>query len=384
MGIDRFDGKEIDYLREVLAAGRLSGQAEGFKGKVEKAFAEAFGVKHAIAGNSAMSLLISSVYAAGAGAGDEVVCDPLVQFHAISALWQNAHPTWADVCEDTWLMDPESARAAITPHTKAICSTHLWGLPCEVDALREVADEAGVVLIEDCAHAMFLPYKGKYVGTWGHVGVFSLCQGKHMTTGDGGIALTDDDELDQRIRSVIAFGESPPHLATVFRMTELQAAVALAQLEKVKGYIEEYRKSYAALSAAVADCDWLQPRAVKEGCGNSPYIFSFLFRGDEKGIELNDFKEALFDTGEAFNIGFTQVPAYKYKLFKQPMAYQNKGCPLHGCPYYKGDYEYKDGLCPTAERILPRIVNVNCMVAEADAQRVADALRRAVAKTEGS
>ena len=383
MRMDSFDGKEIEYLREVLASGRLSGQAEGFKGKVEAAFAEAFGVKHAVAANSAMSLLISSIYAAGAGAGDEVLCDPLVQFHAISALWQNAHPTWADVCEDTWLMDPESARANITPQTKAICATHLWGLPAEVDALREIADDAGVVLIEDCAHAMFLPYKGKYAGTWGHIGVFSLCQGKHMTTGDGGIALTNDDELARRIRSVTAFGESPPELATVFRMTELQAAVALAQFEKVKTYIEEYQKSYEILSAAIAECGWLQPRAVKEGCGNSPYIFSFLFRGDDKGVARDDFKQALFDTGENFNIGFTQVPAYKYKLFTQPMAYQNKGCPLHNCPYYKGSYEYKDGLCPTAEALLPRLVNTPCMIVQDDACRVADALRSAIAKVEG-
>ena len=382
MRIDRFDGKEMEYLQEVLEGGRLSGQQEGYKGKLEQGFAEAFGVKHAIAANAAMSLLISATYAAGAGPGDEVMCDPLVQFHAIGALWQNAYPTWADVCPDTWLMDPESVRQNLTPHTKAICCTHLWGLPAEVDALRQIADENGVVLIEDCAHAMFLPYKDKFVGTWGHVGIFSLCQGKHMTCGDGGIALTDDDELADGIRSVTAFGESPPHLATVFRMTEMQAAIALAQLEKVKGYIEEYRKSYAVLQNAVEGCDWLQPRAIKPGCGNSPYIFSFLFRGEEQGIELDAFKQALFDTGDNWNVGFTQVPAYKYKLFREPLAYQNKGCPLHNCPYYEGDYEYRDGLCPTAEELLPRLVNVNCMVAEEDAKRTARGLRRAIEQAE--
>ncbi|MBM3472430.1 MAG: hypothetical protein FJX75_04055 [Armatimonadetes bacterium] len=384
MGIDRFDGPEIDYLRDVLESCKLSGRSDRYHGKLEAAFAEAFGVKHAIAANAAMSLLISSVYAAGAGAGDEVLCDPLVQFHAIGALWMNAHPTWADVCPDTWLMDPASARAHITPQTKAICVTHLWGLPAEVDALRQVADEHGVILIEDCAHAMFLPYKGKYAGTWGHIGVFSFCQGKHMTTGDGGIALTDDDELATRIRSVTCFGESPPELATVFRMTEMQAAVALAQLEKVKGYIEVYQKSYAHLSEALEGCIWLQPRAIKPGCGNSPYIFSFLFRGEQAGIDLDAFKHALFETGENFNIGFTQVPAYKYKLFTQPMAYQNKGCPLHRCPYYEGSYEYRDGLCSNAEAILPRLVNVNCMIPEADAQRIAGALRRAIEQVEGA
>ena len=378
MGIDRFDGVEIEYLQQVLRRGALSGRGDGFQGKLERAFAEAYGVKHAVAANAAMSLLISSVFAAEAGAGDEVLCDPLVQFHAIGALWQNAHPTWADVCEDTWLMDPASARENITPQTKAICVTNLWGMPAELDALRSLADEKGVVLIEDNAHAMLLPYKGKYAGTWGHIGVFSFCQGKHMTTGDGGIALTDDDELAARIRSVTCFGESPPHLATVFRMTEMQAAIGLAQLEKVKGYIEEYLQSYAHLSAALEGCEWLQPRAAREGCGNSPYIFSFLYRGDEHGIELPAFQQALFDTGDTWNIGFTQVPAYKYKLFTEPLAYQNKGCPRHRCPYYEGSYEYRDGLCPTAEAILPRLVNTNCMISEENAKRVADGLRRAI------
>ena len=383
MRIDRFDGPELEYLKDVLDSGAISGRANGYVGRLEAAFAEAFGVKHAIAGNSAMSLLISSMYAAGAGAGDEVICDPLVQFHAISALWQNAHPTWADVYPDTWLMDPASAAANITPQTKAICCTNLWGLPCELDTLRGLADEKGLVLIEDCAHAMFLPYKGKYAATWGHIGVFSFCQGKHMTSGDGGIALTDDDNLAFRIRSLGGFGESPPELATVFRMTDLQGAVALAQLGKVKGYIEEYQRSYAALSEAIADCGWIQPRVIKEGCGNSPYIFSFLFRGDEHGVSMEAFQAALFDTGVAFNVGFTQVPAYKYKLFTHPMAYQNKGCPTKNCVYYKGDYEYRDGLCPNAEAVLPRLVSVNCMVPECEAKEIGASLRGAIAAAEG-
>ncbi len=382
MGVDRFDGPELDYLKQILTRGRLSGQGDGFHGKLEKAFAEAYGVKHAIAANAAMSLLISSAYAVGAGAGDEIVCDPLVQFHAIGALWQNVYPTWADVCPDTWLMDPASARANITPQTKAICVTNLWGQPAELDALRQVADDQQVLLIEDCAHAMFLPYRDKYAGSWGHIGVFSFCQGKHMTTGDGGIAITNDDDLAARIRSITCFGESPPHLATVFRMTEMQAAIGLAQLERVKGYLEEYLKAYDELSAAVDGCRWLQPRVIRPGCGNSPYIFSFLFRGDDHGVDIEAFKQALFATGDTWNVGFTQVPAYQYKLFKQPMAYQNKGCPTHNCPYYEGSYEYRDGLCPNAEALLPRLVNHNCMMSAEDAKGVAARLREAIEAAE--
>ena len=382
MVVDRFDGPEMQYLQEVMNSKRLSGQNDLFHGRLERAFAEAYGSKYAIAANAAMSLLISSVFAADAGAGDEILCDPLVQFHAIGALWMNAHPTWADVRPDTWLMDVESARANITPQTKAIIVTNLWGQPAELDKLRALADEKGILLIEDCAHAAFLPYKGKYAGTWGHMGIYSFCSGKHMTTGDGGMAVTDDEELANKLRSVTCFGESPPHLATVFRMTEMQAAVGLAQLDNVKGYIEEYQRSYAQLSAAIDGVKWLQPRVIGEGCGNSPYIFSFLWRGDEHGLDMMAFQQALFDTGHTWNIGFTQVPAYKYKLFSHPLAYQNKGCPTKNCPYYEGSYEYYDGLCPNAEALLPRLVNHNCMIAEETAKEVAEGLRKAIEATE--
>ncbi len=378
MRIDRFDGPELSYLQDILASGQLAQSDEGYVGRLERAFAEAYGVKYAIAGNAAMSLLIAAMYAAGAGTGDEVVCDPVVQFHAIAALWQNAHPTFADVRAEDWLMDPASAEATVTEHTKAICCTHLWGLPCEVDKLRELADRQEVVLIEDCAHAMFLPYRDRWIGTWGHIGVFSFCQGKHMTSGDGGMAITNDPRLAERLRSVTLFGESPPELATVFRMTEMQAAIALAQLERVKGYLEVYRQSYAVFSAALEGCDWLQPREIRPGSGNSPYWFSFAFRGEEHGVSYEAFKRALFETGGPWMVGFTQVPAYRYKLFRTPLAYQNKGCPLHGCPYYHGSYEYRDGLCPVAEDLIPRLVTTSCMVPESEAERLAEGLRAAI------
>ena len=166
-------------------------------------------------------------------------------------------------------------------------------------------------------------------------------------------------------------------------MTEMQAAIGLAQLERVKSYIEEYQRAYAVLSAALEGCDWLQPRVIREGCGNSPYIFSCLYRGEEHGIDPMVFQQALFDTGDLWNVGFTQVPAYKYKLFTEPLAYQNKGCPTRNCPYYEGDYEYRDGLCPTAEAILPHLVNTNCMISEETAKRVAEGLRRAIETAEG-
>ncbi len=382
MRIDRFDGPEMSYLQDILSSGQLAQSETGYVGRLERAFAKAYGVKYAIAGNAAMSLLIAAMYAAGAGTGDEVVCDPIVQFHAIAALWQNAHPTWADVRAEDWLMDPASAEATITDQTRALCCTHLWGLPCEGDKLREIADRRGVVLIEDCAHAMFLPYDDRWAGTWGHIGVFSFCQGKHMTSGDGGMAITDDPELARRLRSVTLFGESPPELATVFRMTEMQAAIALAQLERVQGYLEEYRKSYQVFSAALEGCTWLRPRLVRPASGNSPYWFSFAFQGEEYGVGYDAFKRALFETGDAWMVGFTQAPAYKYRLFTAPLAYQNKGCPLRGCPYYQGSYEYRDGLCPVAEDLIPRLVTTSCMIAEDEAKQVAERLTEAVEQAE--
>lgn len=353
--------KDRANLERVLKSGNLGAHDTGMIGEFERQFAKLYGAKYGIAANAAMSLLHAAINASGAGAGDEVICDPIVQFGAIACMYNNAYPVFADVEPDTYLMDPKSVKERITPHTKAIVVTHLWGYPADVEKLRHIADEHNLVLIEDSCHAQLAKFKGKYVGNWGHVGLFSFNHGKQMSTGDGGVAICNDESLERKIRSFLIFGESPPELAWNYRMNETTAAVASAELERLPHYMEVYNQNIIIYDEAIGDCHWLVKRATVPGSEPVGYFYSRLFRGDKEGIDYDDFKRIAAEVGANMEFGFTQVPAYRYKIFRKPLAYGNKGCPLK-CAYYKGDFEYKKGLCPNTEELLPRLVHTTVTI----------------------
>ena len=374
-----YDEKDLVSLRRVLDSGALNG-GESFTADFEQKFAEKMGSKYAVSMNSAMSLLHASIFAAGVGVGDEVICDPIVQFGAVATFYNNGYPVFADVDPATYLIDPNSAKERITERTKAIVCTNLWGYPAELEELRKVADEHNVVLIEDCAHAMCVKHKGKYAGTWGHIGVFSFCSGKHLPTGDGGMAITDDEHLANRLRTMRIFGESPPELAWNYRMTALVAAVGIVQLERVESYIASYNANTKFYDEALEDCKWIKMRYKAPYNEISAYHYAAAFYGDKYGIEYDDFKQATRDVGCSVGFGFTQRPAYLYKIFQVPMAYGNKGCPTK-CQYYKGDFEYKEGLCPRAEELIPRLMTMGVRSAEGS-RKNAELLRKAIEKVE--
>jgi len=377
----RFGKAEIRNLTRVLQSGYLADRPGGFMDRFRRDFARDLEAKHAITGATAMVLMQAAAAAIGAGAGDEIICDPVVQFHGIACLHNNVVPVWADVRPDNFLMDPDSVECRITPRTRAIWVTHLWGFPAEVDRLRRIADRHGIYLLEDCAHAIFARYKGKYVGNWGHIGTFSFNMGKQLPTGEGGMAITNDDRLAAELERRIIFGESPLVLSSNYRMTELQAAVGVEQLRKVPGYLETYRKGKHYLDAAIADCEWLDERKVPPDTEVAPYFWACIFHGERAGIDYGVFKAALQHTGGQFGTGFTQRPAYLYEIFRNPNAYGNKGCP-YNCHLYAGKVQWPQGLCPVAEDVIPRIVVTSNMVPVSAARQRAAALRKAIKLTE--
>ena len=382
ISVKRFGAEEKRLLAKVVDSGNFADHPGGFIRQFEGAFAKALGAKHAVSGATAMVLMHALPGAIGAGAGDEIICDPIVQFHGIAALHGNVVPVWADVRPDNFLMDPTDVQRKITKRTKAIWVTHLWGFPAEVDKLRRIADSHGIYLLEDCAHAMFLKYKGKYVGNWGHFGTFSFNMGKHLGAGEGGMAICNDDRLHEELRKRVIFGESPPVLASNYRFNEFGAAVGLAQLRKVPGYLKEYLKGKTYLDAVVDDCAWLQERVPPPGGGVSPYTWACIFRGDRKGHSARALINATNALGVRFGLGFTQRPAYLYDFFRVPRAYGDKGCPLH-CSFYHGKRpNWKPGLCPVAEDVLPQLVTTSNMVRASECKRKAEVLRRAIQMVE--
>ena len=360
--MEKYGQEEIANLTKVIESGNFADHSGGFMDQLRKEFAAAMGAKYAISAATAMLLMQAIPGAIGAKDGDEIICDPVVQFHGIACMHNRLTPVWADIRADNFLMDADKVEALITPRTRAIWVTHLWGFAAEVDKLRDICDRHGIYLLEDCAHICLGEYKGKKLGTWGHIGTFSFNMGKQLATGEGGMAIMNDDKLYFELNRRIIFGESPEVLSSNYRLTEFQAAVAVPQLRKVPGYLEEYRKSKAILDEAIADCDWLEARAAVPGNIVAPYFWSCLFHGEEKGIVYNVFKAALRQAGAPFGTGFLQVPAYLYDLFH----------------IYSGKTEWDAGLCPVAEDIIPRIVHTNNMVTVDKARKAAETLKEAI------
>jgi perosamine synthetase len=355
--------EEIKNLAKVIESGWFCDKSGGFMDQFREDFA--------------MLLMQAIPGAIGAGAGDEIICDPVVQFHALACLHNNVVPVWADVRPDNFLMDPKSVEERITERTKAIWVTHLWGYSAELDMLREIADKHGIYLLEDCAHSIFAEYKGKKLGTWGHIGTFSFNMFKQLALGEGGMAITDDDKLASEINRRIIFGESPEVLSSNYRMTEFQAAVGVAQLKKVPDYLKEYSKGRKILDEAISNCSWLDLRKELPDSIVAPYFWSCLFHGERENIDYKVFKAALRQSGAGFGTGFLQVPAYMYAVLRNPNAYGNKGCP-YNCHLYNGKVDWKAGLCSVAEDVIPRLVYTNNMVSLESISKSAESLKKAI------
>jgi len=380
-----FDDLELGYLREVLESGQL-GWAEGrMVTRFEDAFAKLTGAKFGIARNNAMNGLAQAIAISGAGTATEVICDPLVHFGGVATLAFNAVPRFADVKYDTFLMDPESVRKNITPLTKALVVTNFWGLCAELDEIRRICDEHGIFMIEDCAHAIGATYKGKHAGTWGDLGVFSFQQGKHMTTGDGGMIVTDREDIHYRLYHEWAFsGESPAFLTLNFRMNEETAAIGLGQTQKVAGYVEEYTRNREIMDEAIEGVKWLRKRAITPGSNHVGYNWACIWEGDKLGLNHDNFKSACRELQAPFGFGFTQKPAWTYDIFKVSTAYHQPDCPVR-CPFYvaKSDYRYHEGITPVAADLLPRIVTSGLIEVPAkEIERRADLLKQAVKRIE--
>ncbi|MCS6859629.1 MAG: DegT/DnrJ/EryC1/StrS family aminotransferase [Abditibacteriales bacterium] len=386
MPVRTFNEREIELLHEVLASGRLSSLAGGtFVPRFEAAFAQAVGARHAVAMNAAMSVLHAAVAAAGAGAGDEVICDPVCVFGAVATMYNNAVPVFVDIDPVTMNMNPDLIEAKITERTKALIVTHVWGLPAEMDRIVAVAHQHGLVVIEDCAHALFATYKGKQVGTWGDIGSFSFQMSKQMALGDGGMGVTDNEGL---AKALDLHGGAPTFLSVAhglhwnYRMTEQTAAIGLVQLERARGYVQELIEIGRLYDAAVRDCAWLTVQRAPYEAQHTYHFWAAVFWGDKQGIPLDDFQRVLREEECSVSIGYTGMPAYKHPLIHHRLGY-GRGCPLD-CPLYAGNQNhYPDGLCPVAEEVIPRVVLAYTFSPQEHHQRNAEALHRAVTRLSG-
>jgi len=326
-----------------------------------------YGAKHCVAASSGTAAIHVALGALGVGPGDEVITSPITDMGSvIGILYQNAIPVFADLDPYSFNMDPKSIEAKITDKTKAIIVVHLAGNAAEIDEIVRIAKKHNVYVIEDCAQTYCCRYKGKYVGTYGDIGCFSLNDFKHISAGDGGMIITDNEELYKKAllfadKNFNRLGKdvmkNVPYLAPNYRINELTSAVALAQLDKVEDICKRRNAFGEKLSAALRNIPGIKPMKVLDDCECSYWFY--MFRVDEKelGTDRADFVKALVAEGIKATAGYIPSCVYQYDMFKNRTVYSGEtNYPFDGT--HGRNIEYKDGDCPIAEEILATCVKL--------------------------
>ena len=320
----RFQTNETKYITEVLSNGFGASETGTFTERLENAFAGKHNQKYGIGCNSGTSTLHAALEAFGVGEGDEVIIPSLtVAMCGYAITHANATPVYADVCKDTFLIDPEDIKKKITRKTKAIMVVHLYGLMCDMEAIEKIAKDHNLYILEDCAQCFLAhDHRGKIAGTVGDVGSWSFENSKHLSCGDGGIVTTDNPILAEFMRQYAGVGfknitassgkvrisrdkfQNPDWkrhniLAYNYRLPEICAAVALSQVEKIDwlcdlrsqmglGYLSVIKK---------LNLDLLIPQLTPKGYTNSYYTFACKFNGEKYGITWQEFRKKYIEFG---------------------------------------------------------------------------------------
>ncbi|NJO67841.1 MAG: DegT/DnrJ/EryC1/StrS family aminotransferase, partial [Rhodospirillales bacterium] len=239
--------EELEQLRSVIESGTLTCTKGTACANLETRFAEMIGSRFAIASSSGSAAIHTAIAAVDPEPGDEIITTSITDMGAITPiLYQGAIPVFADVEPKTCNVTAETIEPCISERTRAIIVTHLFGNPCEMKPIVELACKHGIPIIEDCAQAFLARIDDQYIGTFGAMACFSLQQGKHITTGEGGLTVTNDPDYARRVRLYVnkawGYGDPKPDhyfLALNYRLTELQGAVALAQMEKLQAGVDQ-------------------------------------------------------------------------------------------------------------------------------------------------
>lgn len=362
--MSKYLGNELAYITKVLQGESWSATGGSWTHELEQAFAKKFGVKYAIAFNSGTSTLHAALLALGVKPGDEVIVPALGPIMTSAAvIHAGAIPVFADVEEHTFNIDPKDVEKKINVKTKAIIPVHLYGLPCDMDALLAF----GIPIIEDCAQAVLSKYKGKLCGTMGKFGSFSFENSKHISCGEGGMLITDSEELALQARRIGGHGffnltaesgrvrldpeifQSPSYKRHVrigynYRLSEFQSAIALAQLEKVEELCKARRNAGLRLVDSAIDNMHVQPIE-----GHSYWAFATRYEGDWQKLR------ALF--------------------------VEAGGHPFYGCwslPYHEpgmSPYIWGEQFCPVAAHIQPQIMQFKTNFSVEDAKKQAKILK---------
>jgi len=368
---------EDEEIKEVINTLKTDWITTGPKTKkFEDLFKKYVDSKNAIALSSCTAALHLSLIAAGVDEGDEVITSPFTFTSTANVvIHQRAKPVFVDIKKDTYNIDPEKIEEAITDKTKAIIAVHYAGQPCEMDEILKIAKKNDLLVIEDAAHATGSKYKGKKIGSIGDFTCFSFYAIKNITTAEGGMITTNNDELAEKIRILSLHGISKDawkrysqagswYYEVLFpgykyNMTDIQASLGIHQLNKIENFIESKEKIAEIYTKAFADMPEITEPYIKDNINHSWHLYPILINPDFLKINRNKFIEKLKEENIGTSVHFI---------------------PVHMHPYYREKFGFKPGDYPNAENIFNRIISLPLYpkMTDKDAEDVIKAVGRII------
>lgn len=319
-------------------------------GKFEEEFAEYVGAKYAVAVSSGTAALHACCFAIGIKEGDEVITTPLTfAASANCVLYCGGTPVFADIDSKTYNIDPIDIEKKITPNTKAIIPVHFTGQPCDMEKIHDVADKYGLMVIEDAAHASGADYYGKKIGSLSDMTIFSFHPVKHMTTCEGGMIATDNEELYNKIKGFRAYcltkdpgqlkdkTDGPWHyeiqgLGYNYRISDVMCALGRSQLKKLDRFVSKRREVAVRYNEELKDVEGIILPYQKDGCNSSWHLYTIQVEDNRRLEVYTKMKEA------GIGVDVHYLPVYKH-------------------PYYQ-ENGYKDVCCPNAEKVYSQILSI--------------------------
>lgn len=354
-------GNEKKYVQDCMDTAWISSNGK-YVGEFESAFAEWLGVKYAAACCNGTVALHLPLLALGIKPGDEVLVPTFTYIATANAVrYCGATPVFVDCLPDTWDIDPADAERKISAKTKAIIPVHLYGNPCDMDAIMQLAQKHNLAVIEDVAECHGGKYKGRLAGSIGQFGTFSFFGNKIITTGEGGMVVTNDEQMADLVRRFKGQGMSPDKrfwfdmVGYNYRMTNIEAAIGLGQLEKVEEHIAARKQVEAWYQAELTDMqEYVTIQQITPGADSVWWMFSILLT-DKAKLNRDEVAAVLAEKG----------------IETRPLFY-----PMHIMPVY----EDKNAACPVAEKVAAAGLNLptHSLLKQEDVVYICDCVKKAV------
>jgi len=392
--LKRISDLERKYVLEALDNEFRTSLNSVFVSKLEQQFSKKFNCSFAISQVNGTATMHTALAALGVGADDEVIVPPLTMSStALSVLHNQSIPVFTDVDKNTFNLDPKALRKSITSKTKAIIAVALYGLSPDYDEIIKICQDHQLFLIEDNAECFLGYYKGRLVGSFGDFSSFSFQASKHMTCGEGGLLSTNDEELANKARRFSSLGyaavsskkgkiskqdiQNPDYDRHVtvgfnYRMSEINAAVALGQLERLDILVEQRKKVADLFKSAIKGFAFIKPQLTPKDYVNSYWTYAIVLKTDKQPDDWYTFRD-LFQKNGGDNYYAAWKLSYNEPLFQNIIQKES------------GIWQkYKPGLCPNAEYLQPRMIQLKTNYWNiSEAEKQADILHKALSEFGG-